>query len=210
MLVSFKNKPLFTFILFFFFFCFIPSQKQTLFLPLTAQTKNMTLSSSSSSLSFTISNTSQSNINNTIPSLNTFCSITLNNNNSFNKTHHFRIHCINQGPLSPLQLSKSDHSSIGGNDGGDDDGGGDNINGGGNGDGGGEGEEEEGDEEFGPLLNFEAVMKEAEAHGVKLPSDMEEAARFTGIRQMFLLRYLELQVGFYKKFSFLMFVLFFY
>jgi len=146
----------------------------------------MTLSSSSS-LSFTISNTPQSNIiNNTIPSLNTFCSITLNN-----KTHHFRIHCINQDPLSPLELSKSDQPLIGG---GNDDDGGDNFNGGGNGDGGGEGED--GDDEFGPLLNFEAVMKEVEARGVKLPSDMEEAARVTGIRQMFLLRYLELQVGF--------------
>ncbi|KEH38921.1 protein RETICULATA-RELATED 1, chloroplastic [Medicago truncatula] len=150
----------------------------------------MTLSSSSS-LSFTISNTSQSIINNTIPSLNTFCSITLNNN-SFNKTHHFRIHCINQGPLYPLEPSKSDQPSIGVNDGGNDDDGGDNFNGGGNGDDGG-GEEEDGDEEFGPLLNFEAVMKEAEARGVKLPSDMEEAARVTGIREMFLLRYLELQ-----------------
>jgi len=156
----------------------------------------MTLSSSSS-LSFTISNTIQ-NINNTVPSLNTFCSITLNNN-SFNKTHHFRIHCINQDPLSPLQLPKSDHPQIGGNDGDDD--GGDNFNGGGNGDGGGEGEEE-GDQEFGPLLNFEAVMKDVEARGVKLPSDMEEAARVTGIRQMFLLRYLELQVGFSISFHF--------
>ncbi|KAJ1401745.1 Protein RETICULATA-related [Sesbania bispinosa] len=36
-------------------------------------------------------------------------------------------------------------------------------------------------------------MKEAESRGVTLPSDMVEAARITGIREMFLLRYLELQ-----------------
>ncbi|XP_019457503.1 PREDICTED: protein RETICULATA-RELATED 1, chloroplastic-like [Lupinus angustifolius] len=62
-------------------------------------------------------------------------------------------------------------------------------------DGGGDGDEggSEGDEELGPLLNFEAVMKEAEARGVKLPSDMVEAAKNIGIREMFLLRYLELE-----------------
>jgi hypothetical protein len=31
---------------------------------------------------------------------------------------------------------------------------------------------------------------------------MEEAARITGIREMFLLRYLELQVGFVQSFDF--------
>jgi hypothetical protein len=145
-----------------------------------------------SSLTFTISNTTtttQFNNNNVVPvpSLNTFCSITLN------KTHLFRIHCINQDPLSPLEPLKSDQNPPFGNEGGD----GDNFGGdGGGNDGEGGGEEEEGDEEFGPLLNFEAVMKEVEARGVKLPSDMEEAARITGIREMFLLRYLELQVGF--------------
>ncbi|OIW03900.1 hypothetical protein TanjilG_30176 [Lupinus angustifolius] len=36
-------------------------------------------------------------------------------------------------------------------------------------------------------------MKEAEARGVKLPSDMVEAAKNIGIREMFLLRYLELE-----------------
>jgi hypothetical protein len=105
-----------------------------------------------SSLTFTISNTTttiqntpQFNNNNVVPvpvpSLNTFCSITLN------KTHLFRIHCINQDPLSPLEPLKSDQNPPFGNEGGD---------GGGN-DGEGGGEEEEGDEEFGPLLNFEAV-----------------------------------------------------
>lgn len=149
----------------------------------------------SSSLSFTIANNSitcttttnqqpQSNNNNTFPSF----SITLNH--SLHKPHLFRIHCIKPDPITPLEYPKSDH---GGNDGGD-------FNGGDNGgDGNGEEGDGEGDEEFGPLLNFEAVMKEAEARGVTLPSDMEEAARITGIREMFLLRYLELlQVGFLK------------
>lgn len=45
-------------------------------------------------------------------------------------------------------------------------------------------------------------MRESEARGVKLPPDMVEAARITGIREMFLLRYLELQVGFLESFNF--------
>ncbi|KAF5727499.1 Reticulata-related 1 [Tripterygium wilfordii] len=36
-------------------------------------------------------------------------------------------------------------------------------------------------------------MKEAEARGVRLPADMLEAAKTSGLRKMFLLRYLELQ-----------------
>ncbi|XP_004487541.1 protein RETICULATA-RELATED 1, chloroplastic [Cicer arietinum] len=154
----------------------------------------------SSSLSFTIANNSitcttttnqqpQSNNNNTFPSF----SITLNH--SLHKPHLFRIHCIKPDPITPLEYPKSDH---GGNDGGD-------FNGGDNGgDGNGEEGDGEGDEEFGPLLNFEAVMKEAEARGVTLPSDMEEAARITGIREMFLLRYLELLQGSAWPLAFLM------
>ena len=52
------------------------------------------------------------------------------------------------------------------------------------------------EKEFGPLLKFEEVMREAEARKVKLPADMAEAAKATGIREMFVLRYLELQVRF--------------
>ncbi|PPR89410.1 hypothetical protein GOBAR_AA31270 [Gossypium barbadense] len=47
--------------------------------------------------------------------------------------------------------------------------------------------------EFGPILKFEEVKKEAEARGVKLPSDMMDAAKSYGIRKLFLLRYLDLQ-----------------
>ncbi|KAL4292673.1 hypothetical protein HN51_043025 [Arachis hypogaea] len=43
------------------------------------------------------------------------------------------------------------------------------------------------------LLNFEAVMKECNARGVKLPLDMVDAAKITGIRQLFLHRYFQLQ-----------------
>ncbi|XWS52920.1 hypothetical protein CRYUN_Cryun11dG0114100 [Craigia yunnanensis] len=69
-------------------------------------------------------------------------------------------------------------------------------NGGGDSFGGGGGDEcdDEEEREFGPILKFEEVMKEAEARGVKLPSDMMEAAKITGIRKLFLLRYLDLQI----------------
>ncbi|XP_054817153.1 protein RETICULATA-RELATED 1, chloroplastic-like [Prosopis cineraria] len=80
-------------------------------------------------------------------------------------------------------------------DGGDGGGAGDGSGGTGGGGGGGNGNDgrDEDEEEFGPLLKFVEVMKVAEARGVKLPSDMTEAAKATGVREMFLLRYLELQ-----------------
>ncbi|OIT01287.1 PREDICTED: protein RETICULATA, chloroplastic [Nicotiana attenuata] len=67
---------------------------------------------------------------------------------------------------------------------------------GGGGRGGGGGDNGEGDkeeEEFGPLLKFEDVMREAEARGATLPADMIEAAKSVGIRKLLLLRYLDLQ-----------------
>ncbi|KAG5114620.1 hypothetical protein JHK82_037889 [Glycine max] len=104
-------------------------------------------------------------------------------------TRAFRIHCVPQEPLPSLQQTKHDQpSSSGGGGHGDADG-----DGGGGGGGDGDGGQGGGDEEFGPLLKFEAVMRESKARGVKLPPDMEEAARITGIREMFLLRYMELQ-----------------
>lgn len=63
--------------------------------------------------------------------------------------------------------------------------------GGGGSDNGGNDEEEK---EFGPLLTFEEVVRETEARGASLPSDMLEAAKSVGIRKLLLLRYLELQV----------------
>ncbi|KAI3985369.1 hypothetical protein MKX01_033683 [Papaver californicum] len=69
--------------------------------------------------------------------------------------------------------------------------------GGGNGNaGGGGGENEENgreEKEFGPIMKFEEVMKEAEKRGASLPADMLEAAKTIGIREVLLLRYLELQ-----------------
>lgn len=115
----------------------------------------------------------------------------------------FRIQCIGSEAtaktISGLEESECDNGSRplidrdGGGGGGADDGGGGSGSGGGggNGDEGRDGEEEE----FGPLLKFVEIMKVAEDRGVKLPSDMMEAAKTTGIREMFLLRYLELQVN---------------
>lgn len=77
---------------------------------------------------------------------------------------------------------------IGGDGGDDDDGGGagDNNDGG----------DSEEDREFGVLLNWEQVAKELEIRGgFVLPSDMAEAARTTGIRELLLARYIELQNG---------------
>ena len=72
---------------------------------------------------------------------------------------------------------------------------------GGGGDGGGdEGEGEgEGDDEdekeFGPIMKLEDVSRETEKVGATLPEDILEAAKTTGIRELLLMRYLELQVA---------------
>ncbi|XVE96943.1 hypothetical protein REPUB_Repub02eG0267700 [Reevesia pubescens] len=59
---------------------------------------------------------------------------------------------------------------------------------------GGDGEKGDPEEkEFGPIMKFEEVMKETEARGATLPSDMLEAAKSVGIRKLLLLRYLDLQ-----------------
>lgn len=86
------------------------------------------------------------------------------------------------------------------NNGGDDDDGGNGDSGGNNGgdDGGDKAEEKE----FGPLLKFDEVMKETERRGIAiaLPEDMLEAAKSVGVRKLFLLRYLHLQVWFLCSF----------
>ncbi|XVE59496.1 hypothetical protein DITRI_Ditri05aG0050400 [Diplodiscus trichospermus] len=93
------------------------------------------------------------------------------------------------GESRVLETGIGDQKKTGGGGGG---GGGD--NGSGDSFGGGDGEGDDGDErEFGRILKYEEVMKEAEARGVKLPSDMMAAARSNGIRKLFLLRYLDLQ-----------------
>ena len=80
--------------------------------------------------------------------------------------------------------------------------GGDGNGGGGDGDGNGgdDGEEDYEEKEFGPVLKFEEVMRETEARGAKLPSDMLEAAKTFGIRKLLLLRYLDLQVSTFFSF----------
>ncbi|KAL2511152.1 reticulata-related 1 [Abeliophyllum distichum] len=66
--------------------------------------------------------------------------------------------------------------------------------GGGGGGGGGEDGDCDGDEEeFGPIIKYEDVVKEAEIRGASLPPDMLEAAKTTGIRELILARYLDLQ-----------------
>ncbi|WRX35052.1 Protein RETICULATA-related - like 6 [Theobroma cacao] len=105
------------------------------------------------------------------------------------------------GESRVLEVGIDDQLNIDGGGGGGDSGDGDSFGGGG---GGGEGDDEE-EREFGPILKFEEVMKEAEARGVNLPSDMMEAAKSNGIRKLFLLRYLDLQgsvwpLGFLMKY----------
>ncbi|KAH9736198.1 protein RETICULATA [Citrus sinensis] len=72
-----------------------------------------------------------------------------------------------------------------------------NGGGGGGGSGGGNGDDSEQNDyeerEFGPIMKFEEVMKEVEARGASLPSDMFEAAKSVGIRKLLLLRYFDLQ-----------------
>lgn len=72
----------------------------------------------------------------------------------------------------------------------------------GGGGGGNDGESEDGGKtgeegEFGPVLNYDEVVREIERRGwggeVILPSDMLEAARTVGIEKVLLLRYLDLQ-----------------
>lgn len=64
---------------------------------------------------------------------------------------------------------------------------------GGNGENEGNGGEEE---EFGPLLKFEHVIRETEARGASLPADMLDAAKSVGLQEVILSRYLDLQVIF--------------
>lgn len=71
---------------------------------------------------------------------------------------------------------------------------------GGSGGGGGEGGGDCEDEEFGPIMKFEDVLKETEARGAKLPADMMEAAMTTGLPKVLLSRYLDLQVRSLSKY----------
>ncbi|KAJ4821740.1 hypothetical protein LUZ62_034306 [Rhynchospora pubera] len=53
--------------------------------------------------------------------------------------------------------------------------------------------DDDGINEFSPLLSFEEVMQEAEARGLTLPPDMLQAAQNEGIPKLLLLRFFQLQ-----------------
>ncbi|XP_059667866.1 protein RETICULATA, chloroplastic-like [Cornus florida] len=94
--------------------------------------------------------------------------------------------------LETKYVSKGDSQSGGGTFNGN--GGNGKFLGGGGGGGGGGDEGDDGEEdEFGPIMKFEEVIRETEARGASLPSDMLEAAKSVGIRKLLLLRYLDLQ-----------------
>lgn len=61
--------------------------------------------------------------------------------------------------------------------------------------GGGGGGDDDDEKEFGPIMKFEEVIREAEKMRVTLPSDIVEAAKTTGIRELLLTRYLDLQLS---------------
>lgn len=99
------------------------------------------------------------------------------------------------GGLEADSVPKTDHGSGGDGDNGRFLAGGGGGGGTGSGGGDGDGEEDDYDEkEFGPIMMFEEVIKEAEMRGATLPSDMLEAAKSTGLRRLILTRYLDLQV----------------
>lgn len=115
-----------------------------------------------------------------------------------------RVNCINpdsegktggSGEDGDFGGKLKDEPSI---DGGGSGGGGGNGSSGGGGEGGGDGGDDADaydEKEFGPLMKFEDVIKNAEARGVDLPADMIEAAKSSGIRELFLSRYLDLQAA---------------
>ncbi|CAN1294507.1 Protein RETICULATA-RELATED 1, chloroplastic [Linum perenne] len=72
-------------------------------------------------------------------------------------------------------------------------GGGDGFGGNGGSPGGGDDGDDGEEDEFGPIMKLDDVIRETEARGAKLPVDMLAAAETSGIREKFLLRYLELQ-----------------
>ncbi|KAH7514514.1 hypothetical protein FEM48_Zijuj11G0097400 [Ziziphus jujuba var. spinosa] len=96
---------------------------------------------------------------------------------------------------SSMVVMRNSQIGSGGGDGNGNGGYGKPPNGGGGGGGNGGGDEngnENEEDEYGPLLNYEEVMRETTARGASLPSDMLDAAKSVGIRKLLLLRYLDL------------------
>ncbi|KAK4779525.1 hypothetical protein SAY87_015631 [Trapa incisa] len=72
-----------------------------------------------------------------------------------------------------------------------------NVGGGGGGDRGGDGGGDGEEDEYGPVMKYADIIREAEARGAKLPADMLDAAKTTGLPKVILERYLELQGSFW-------------
>ncbi|KAK7292898.1 hypothetical protein RJT34_15754 [Clitoria ternatea] len=101
---------------------------------------------------------------------------------------------------SESKSDRNDGNGVVSEDGGGGGNGGFGSGGTGDGSGGGGGNDDGNDkeeEEFGPLLRYDEVMRETQARGATLPLDMMEAAKSVGIRKVLLLRYLDLQGSFW-------------
>ncbi|GAA0156613.1 hypothetical protein LIER_14067 [Lithospermum erythrorhizon] len=159
----------------------------------------MAISSSnltSSNIYIAINNLSQNVVQFGTPSISNNPNFQPNFNYSIgNKIHIFPISCTGSRPesVTKTEFIVFDNEKIdnGGGDGGGDGGGG--GGGGGGGDGDGDEEEDFEESEFGKMMKFEDVVKEAELRGVSLPEDMIEAAKSLGLRELIFSRYLDLQ-----------------
>lgn len=113
-----------------------------------------------------------------------------------------RIKCVDSSDFAAKTVEvEMDNGSADGGGGGGGSGGDGKFSSGGGGGGGDDSEESDyEEEEFGPVMRFEAVMRETEKRGMSLPSDMIEAAKTIGLRSLVLSRYLALQVDVYFAF----------
>ncbi|KAG5515675.1 hypothetical protein RHGRI_036651 [Rhododendron griersonianum] len=104
-----------------------------------------------------------------------------------------RIKCVDSSDFAAKTVEvEMDNGSADGGGGGS--GGDGKFSSGGRGGGGDDSEESDyEEEEFGPVMRFEEVMRETEKRGMSLPSDMIEAAKTIGLRSLVLSRYLDLQ-----------------
>ncbi|XP_050214724.1 protein RETICULATA-RELATED 1, chloroplastic [Mercurialis annua] len=153
----------------------------------------MTSLSSSSSLTF---NNSSSPFNFSNDSVTvTALSVKTNYTSSFTRLNlhvtYSKLQSVNsvRDSSSDRVLDFTIDAASGGGDSGDSGG----VGGGGGGGGDGDNYEDGEEKEFGPIINYEQVVKEAETRGVQLPSDFLEAAKASGIRETFLYRFFDLQ-----------------
>ncbi|KAE9461335.1 hypothetical protein C3L33_06776, partial [Rhododendron williamsianum] len=111
-----------------------------------------------------------------------------------------RIKCVDSSDFAAktveveVEMDNGSADGGGGGGGGGGSGGDGKFSSGGGGGGGDDSEESDyEEEEFGPVMRFEEVMRETEKRGMSLPSDMIEAAKTIGLRSLVLSRYLDLQ-----------------